>query len=203
MAVELPLTRNAAAPDAAEAIRMAVRTARQMGESRLAEPGDAAGLHALLSDPKVFAPIYSLPRPLTPATVAAFIDHHLAERETGIGLLFVREGEDGRILGYSDVQVWPHWAAGELGGALHPSLHRQGAGGRGAALSFAWMFEALGLDLICETAAPDNVATQRMLDGLGFRRLGEVTSSRPDGTTRASLVWEMTRAEWAARHGFG
>lgn len=203
MATDLPLTRNPASPEKAEAIRAAVRAATQMGESRLVRPEDAAGLHALLADPKVFAPIYSLPRPLTRDTVAAFIDHHLAERETGIGLLFVREGEDGRILGYSDVQVWPHWAAGELGGALHPSLHGLGAGGRGAGLSFAWMYEVLGLDLICETAALDSVATQRMLDGLGFQRLGEVTSVRPDGTTRASLVWEMTREEWATRHGFG
>lgn len=202
MAIELPLTRTAAAPEKAEAIRAAVRTATQMGDSRLARPEDAGELHALLSDPKVFSPIYTLPRPLTPETMAAFIDRHLAERETGIGLLFVREGDDGRIMGYSDVQVWPHWSAGELGGALHPSLHGQGAGARGAALSFAWMFMALGLDLICETAALDNGTTQRMLDGLGFRRLGEVTSTRPDGTTRASLVWEMTRAEWAALHGF-
>jgi RimJ/RimL family protein N-acetyltransferase len=174
-----------------------------MGESRLAQPGDAGGLLALLSDPLVHAPIYSLPRPLTEASVAAFIETHLAERDAGAGLLFVREGEGGQVMGYSDVQVWPHWAAGELGGALHPSLHGQGAGGRGAAASFAWMFEALGLDLLCETAALTNVATQRLLDGLGFRRMGETISTRPDGTTRASLVWEMTRAEWAARHGFG
>lgn len=203
MAGELPLTRNAATPEKADAIRAAVHAATQMGESRLARPEDAGGLYELLADPKVFAPIYTLPRPLTRETVAAFIDHHLAERKAGIGLLFVREGEDRRIMGYSDVQVWPHWAAGELGGALHPSLHRQGAGGRGAAASFAWMYDTIGLDLICETAALDNVATQRMLDGLGFRRLGEVASTRPDGSTRASLVWEMTRDEWAARHGFG
>ena len=70
----------------------------------------------------------------------------------------------------------------------------------GAAESFGWMFEALGLGLICETAALDNVATQRLLDGLGFRRMGEVTSLRSDGTSRASLVWEMTRSEWEGRH---
>jgi len=38
-----------------------------------------------------------------------------------------------------------------------------------------------------------------MLDGMGFARMGQVTSTRPDGTTRASLVWEMTRADWAKR----
>jgi RimJ/RimL family protein N-acetyltransferase len=203
MAGELPLTRNAVSPKTADAIRSAVRAATQMGESRLARPEDSGGLFALLSDPLVHAPIYTLPRPLTEASVAAFIAMHLEERAAGEGLLFVREGEDGQVMGYSDVQVWPDWGAGELGGALHPTLHGKGAGGRGAAASFAWMFEALGLDLLCETAALDNVPTQRMLDGLGFRRMGETLSTRPDGTTRASLVWEMTRAEWAARHGFG
>jgi RimJ/RimL family protein N-acetyltransferase len=203
MADDLPLTRIAASPGEAEAIRAAVSVQTVMGDSRLAELGDAPGLFALLSDPLVHAPIYTLPRPLTEASVEAFIAGHLEERAAGEGLLFVRAGEGGQVMGYSDVQVWPQWRAGELGGALHPSLHGKGAGGRGAAASFAWMFEALGLDLICETAALTNVPTQRMLDGLGFRRMGETLSTRPDGTTRASLVWEVTRAEWAARQGFG
>lgn len=203
MAGEIPVTRVPVPPGKAEAVRAAVRRATRLGDSRLARPEDAAGFLALLSDPAVHAPIYTLPRPLTGASVAAFIETHLAEREAGTGLLFLREGGDGRIMGYSDIQVWPDLAAGELGGALHPSLHGQGTGGRGAAASFAWMFEALGLDLLCETAALTNVATQRLLDGLGFRRMGQVTSTRQDGTTRDSLVWEITREEWAARHGFG
>lgn len=178
-----------------------MRLAAEMGDSRLARMEDAAGLFALLSDPAVHAPIYTLPRPLTLGSVEDFIDTHFLEREVGIGLLFVREGGDGQILGYSDVQIWPEYGAGELGGALHPSLHGQGSGARGAAASFGWMFETLGLSLICETAALDNVATQRLLDGLGFRRMGEVVSERSDGTRRASLVWEMTREEWAGRHG--
>lgn len=201
MAGEIPISRDVVTPETAEAIRCAVRLATRMGGSRLARMEDAAGLFALVSDPAVHAPIYSLPRPLTLASVEDFIETHLLEREVGIGLLFVREGEGGQILGYSDVQVWPEFGAGELGGALHPSLHGQGSGARGAAESFGWMFEALGLSLICETAALDNVATQRLLDGLGFRRMGEVTSLRSDGTSRASLVWEMSRDEWEGRHG--
>jgi RimJ/RimL family protein N-acetyltransferase len=163
--------------------------------------GDAAGLYALLSDPAVHAPIYTLPRPLTEASVAAFIRQHLAERETGTGLLFVRESQDGQVMGYSDVQVWPQWAAGELGGALHPSQHARGQGTRGAVASFSWMFEELDLDLLCETASLENVPTQRMLDGMGFTRMGETESVRPDGTRRRSLVWEMTRQDWRIRHG--
>ena len=199
MAEGIPITRTPAAPDHVEQIRTAVRTAERLGESRLAVPEDAAGLYALFSEPKVNAPIYSLPRPLTEASVKAFIEDHMAQRDRGEGLLFVRDPGAGQIMGYSDIQVWPEWAAGEIAGGLHPSLHSKGTGTQGAAQTFGWMFEALHLDLLCETASLQNVITQRMLDGMGFRRMGQVTSTRPDGTTRDSLVWEMTAEEWKAR----
>ena len=204
MAEGIPVTRMDVAASRIAAIREAVRATTHLGggpeASRLAQAADAPGFLVFLSDPAVHAPIYSLPRPLTEANVLAFIEDHLAQREAGEGLLFVRDDGEGTILGYSDIQVWPHWAAGELGGALHPSQHRQGRGTRGAAESFTWMFEALHLDLICETASHENIATQRMLDGLGFARKGEVESTRPDGTTRASLVWEITRDDWFRLH---
>ena len=197
MAEGIPITRNPATPEHAEKIRAAVRAASRLGESRLATPADAPGLFALFSEPKVNAPIYSLPRPLTETNVRAFIEDHLAQRERGEGLLFVRDPGEGQVMGYSDIQVWPQWAAGEIAGGLHPSLHSRGTGTQGAAQTFSWMFEALHLDLLCETASLQNVITQRMLDGMGFRRMGQVTSTRPDGTTRDSLVWEMTREDWA------
>ena len=204
MAESIPVTRIEVPMSRINAIRDVVRSVTHLGEgpdvSRLARVEDAPALLAFLSDPAVHAPIYTLPRPLTEASVEAFIAGHLAEQADGEGLLFVREDGDGAIVGYSDIQVWPHWAAGELGGALHPSLHHQGRGTAGAAMSFSWMFRALHLDLICETASPENVPTHRLLDGLGFERRGEVTSVRPDGTTRASLVWEVTRADWFDRH---
>jgi len=204
MAEGIPVTRRAVPASRIAAIREAVRTTTHLGNepnaSRLARADNAPGLLAFLSDPAVHAPIYSLPRALTEANVLAFIEDHLAQRAAGEGLLFVRDDGEGTILGYSDIQVWPEWAAGELGGALHPSQHRQGRGTRGAAESFTWKFESLHLDLICETASLENTATQRMLDGLGFARKGEVESTRPDGTTRTSLVWEMTRDDWGRLH---
>ncbi len=199
MAGSIPITRREAGEARAEQIRCAVRLADRLGVSRLARTSDSSELHRFLSDPAVHLPVYTLPRPLTLNAVEMFIETHIVEREAGIGLLFVREAEDGRIMGYSDIQVWPQWAAGELGGALHPALHGKGIGAAGAAESFRWMFETLGLELLCETAAPDNAATARLLDGLGFSRMGEVTSIRPDGSTRASLVWEMSRTDWQSR----
>jgi RimJ/RimL family protein N-acetyltransferase len=201
----IPITRIDMPSERTDAIRQAVRAAASLpvegaGLSRRATHDDAPALRAFLSDPGVHAPIYSLPVPLNEATVRTFIEEHGRQAEAGEGLLFVREDAAGEVVGYSDIQVWSQWGAGELGGALHPVLQSQGAGARGAAASFDWMFETLGLELICETAAPDNVRTARLLDGLGFERMGEVTSTRPDGTTRASLVWEISRQAWRARH---
>ena len=198
----IPITRRVVPADRAEGIRKRVRgtTGLPTGDvpSRLAMPEDAAALFAFLSDPAVHAPIYSLPQPLTEDSVARFIADHLAERQRGEGLLFVRPDEAGAFMGYSDIQVWPQWAAGELGGALRADRQSQGAGAAGAKASFQWMFDALDLDLICETAALDNVRTARLLDHLGFTRMGQVESVRPDGTKRASLVWELARADGAA-----
>ena len=196
----IPLSRKTVSDAKAEAIRAAVRAAQTLPSgqqiSRLAGPDDAAELLDLLSDPAVHAPIYSLPQPLNMATVRGFIEQHQAQRQAGDGLLFVRMDTHSKIAGYSDVQVWPHWAAAELGGAIRPDMQNQGAGAAGAKTMFDWMFDTLGLDLICETAALDNIRTAKLLDHLGFKRKGEIESTRPDGTTRASRVWEVTREDW-------
>jgi RimJ/RimL family protein N-acetyltransferase len=203
MGSTIPLSRVPVPSDHQARIRDAVRSAETIGtgigESRLAQMNDAEPLSAFLSNPAVHAPIYSLPQVITPKTIAEFIGGHIEERAQGVGLLFVRTNPSGEIIGYSDFQIWPEWAAGELGGALHPSLQSQGRGAAGAASSFDWMFQALHLELICATAALDNVRTAKLLDALGFERMGEIDSVRADGTTRRSKVWELPKREWRLR----
>ncbi|MBJ7411713.1 MAG: hypothetical protein JHD15_15290 [Phenylobacterium sp.] len=53
---------------------------------------------------------------------------------------------------------------------------------------------------MCLTAALDNVRSQKGIDAAGFRRMGEREAVRPDGTTRRSVYWELTRDEWRQRH---
>ncbi|MGB0908655.1 MAG: GNAT family N-acetyltransferase [Maricaulaceae bacterium] len=201
----LPLTRTPAHPDAENAIRAAVRGAVSMGTenavSRLATVEDAEVFLEFLLDPSVSAPIYTLPTTLNIQTVRAFIEDHIAEQARGDGLLFFNFDTEGNFGGYTDLCLWPQWSAGELGGAVHPRRQGQRNGVEGARLGFDWMFEALGLEVICETAALDNIRTGRLLGTLGFHRVGQTTSRREDGTERGSLVWEITRAEWDAVHG--
>jgi len=187
----------------AEAIREAVRSAdpKTLGLGRaLADLSDVPGLVELLSDERVSGPIYDLPRPITAESVTRWVTERQAERLAGEGLLFVTLDGRGKISGYSHIAVWPERSAAELAGAIRADLQGQGQGGVGMARSFDWIFETLGVRLMCLTAALDNVRSQRGIDAAGFRRMGEREVVKPDGTTRASVYWEMTKDEWVKRH---
>ena len=196
-----PKTVLAASPEEAEAIREAVRHADLAalgGDRRAARPTDAAALAELLRDPAVSDPIYDLPRPFTVENVRAWIEASLAEQARGEGLLALTWEGDG-LAGYSKFTVWPDRSSAELAGAMRADRQNRGSGSGGAWRSFDWMFEHLGVRLICLTAALDNIRSAKMIDAAGFVRMGERDAVRPDGSIRRSLYWEMTREAWRAR----
>lgn len=201
---DLPLTRIMVPHAQQRAIRDAVRKARgiafEHAPSRVARLDDAEAFHAFLSDPAIHTPIYNLPRPLTVDSVRGMIARNLEAQAAGEGLLFLRFDAEGDVIGYSEFEIWPEWGAGDLGGALRQDQQGRRSGVEGAKRTFSWMFDALELELIVATGALDNIRTARLLDGLGFVRKGEITSKRDDGSTRQSLVWEMTRADWQRLH---
>jgi RimJ/RimL family protein N-acetyltransferase len=198
-----PKTVLHASADEAEAIRGRVRAAdpATLGEGRAAaEMSHVPGLVELLSDERVSGPIYDLPRPVTAESVTRWVAEAQAQRLAGEGLLFVTLDEAGEVAGYSKITVWPERSSAELGGAIRADRQSRGEGGSGAAHTFGWIFETLGVRLMCLTAALDNVRSARMIDAAGFLRMGERDAVRPDGTIRRSLYWEMTREEWRRRH---
>ena len=192
-----PKTVLTATPAEEAAIRAAVRNAQ--GRT-VAGPEHVDGLFAMLADPAVSDPIYDLPRPITRDSVAGWVAESDALRQDGRCILSVTLDEAGAVASYARITVWPERASGELAGAMRADLQNSGHGGRNVAHSIAWMFEHLGLRLIGLTAALDNVRSAKAIDAAGFKRMGEVESTRPDGTTRRSLYWELTRDEWELRH---
>jgi len=192
-----PKTVLTAAPEEAAAIRAAVRG---VSDRLIAGPEHVEGLLALLSDPRVSDPIYDLPRPFTRESVARWVADSEALRQEGRCILSVTLDEAGQVAGYSRISIWPERSSAELAGARRADLQNSGAGRQGVAQSIAFMFEALGVRLIALTAALDNVRSAKAIDGAGFRRMGEVESVRPDGTTRRSIYWELSRDEWLRRH---
>ncbi len=194
----IPLTRHPACAEKAASIRAAVRAVAFPPDGRriLAAADDAPRFFELIRDPAVSAPIYTLPKPVTLDAARAFIERHVEEHARGEGLLILDLDGLGAVAGYHDIQVWPVWSAAELGGAIRPDRQNAGHGGAGASAAFDWLFGVIGVDLVCETAALDNVRTHRLLERLGFHRLGEIDSDLPGGGARRSVYFEMTRAEW-------
>lgn len=198
---ELPRTRIAVSPAKAAAIRAAVKSVSFpiAARRRIATLEDAAAFFALIADPRVCGPIYTLPKPPTLAAASDFISRHIAEHARGEGLLILNFDEAGAVEAYHDIQFWPEWSACELGGAIRPDRQGGGAGSTRAAAAFDWLFGVMGVDLICETAALDNFRTRRLLERLGFRLIGEIESDLPGGGVRPSLYFELARREWEAR----
>ena len=191
-------------PREAEAICAAVLAAdlSTLGPGRsLAGPADAADLLAFLLDPEVSDAIYDLPRPFSRESVGRWIADSEALRQEGRRLLILTRDEAAVIVGYSCVSVWPDRSAAELAGALARSRQSGGQGGAGALHTFGWIFDTLGVRMMCLTAALDNVRSAKLIDAAGFVRMGTREAVRPDGSTRTSIYWEVTRDQWRARWG--
>jgi len=194
-----PKTELKATPAEEQAIRAAVRNAdpATLGPGRaIARLEHVDALLDLLLDPAVSDPIYDLPRPLSIDSIARWIGDCEHERQRGEGLLFVTLDREGKAAGYSKITVWPERSAAELGGALRANLQNTGSGGSGAFGTFGWIFETLGVRIMCLTAALDNTRSARLIDRAGFVRMGERDSVRADGTLRRSIYWELTREGW-------
>lgn len=194
-----PKTVLMAAPEEEAAIRAVVRDMQLHGASRLARVEDAAACAAFFADPRVSDPIYDLPRPFTEENVRTWIATHVAAKARGEGVLSFTWNEAGEIVSYNEISVWPQHSSAEFAGATRASQQSQGRGGANIAGLVDSVFEGIGVRLICLTAALDNVRSQKVIDGAGFTRMGERDGVRPDGTTRPSVYWEMTREAWRAR----
>lgn len=194
---KLPLTRNEATPEKAQAIRNNVRSVAfsAMARRRLATPEDAPAFCAMAADPRICDPIYTLPKPVTLKAVEGFIAQHVEEQARGEGLLIFDVDDVGAIAAYHDIAFWPEWSACELGGAIRPDRQGKGHGGAGAAAAFDWLFDVIGVDLICETAALDNIRTRKLLERLGFTLIGEIESELPGGGVRPSLYFECRSSD--------
>ncbi len=198
----MPKTRQAVTPDEAERLRSVIRQAEcipgRFGDVRVTLPQDADALARLLSHESIGPRIYTMPPVIDASSMRTFIEDHLMERARGEGILFTVFAPDGEALAYFDVQLWAEWGACKFGGAVKASRQGRGFGGATTIAAIEWCFSVLGVERICETTALDNDRSIRLLSRLGFTPMGEVTSIRPDGSTRQSLYWEMERAAWTS-----
>jgi RimJ/RimL family protein N-acetyltransferase len=194
-----PKTVLTASAEEEAAIRARVRGAdpATLGPDLIfAEPRHVQALAKFLSDPAISNWIYDLPRPTTPETVLRWVEDAERRRQAGEALLMIRLDGAGAVASYSLITVWPERSSAELVGGQRGDLQNSGAGRQGAARTFGWIFETLGVRLIGLTAALDNVRSARVIEAAGFVDMGERDSVRPDGTIRRSRYWELTSEQW-------
>ncbi|HJL80536.1 MAG: GNAT family N-acetyltransferase [Gammaproteobacteria bacterium] len=197
MKKQIPLTRNIISDKKIQKIRRAIKSLKNItGFSRQAEENDASKLTAFLKDPEISSPIYMLPEQINLSTVSNFIHQHLKETQKGEGILMISEDANKEITAYYDIQFWPQWAASEMSGAIRRSNQGSGKGSLGASIVFQWLFEKIGVDLICETCAIGNVRTVKLLKKAGFIFKGEIKSKLPNGEFRPSLYWELHKNQF-------
>jgi RimJ/RimL family protein N-acetyltransferase len=134
-------------------------------------PSHYAELHRLYTDPLVVKTLASARKPLPEEKIVEIIqqaaDHW---RQHGFGYWLFRLKKDGQFIGRGGLTT--HQMEGEavvgLGYAIVPTYWNQGFATEMARASLGVVFGHLGLTEIWSWALPDNRASQRVMEKLGF-----------------------------------
>lgn len=118
-------------------------------------------------------------------TLARFVAEQ-AERGHSKWAVFTREGE---FVGRAGVSVWPATGELELGYAFRPVFWGQGLATEAARAVAAWTFANTQVAHIIAFTHPRNYGSQRVLERIGMRRLGD----RDMGFEEPCAYFEMGR----------
>jgi RimJ/RimL family protein N-acetyltransferase len=153
---------------------------------------DVAAITAACQDPEILRWIPAIPRPYTEEEALRFVrgefranpGHQFAVTENGavVGAMgmSVNESRNGHI-GY--------WCAKESRG--------RGVTTRALRVLCGWAFAELGLERLELITDPENRASQRVAEKVGFRREGVLRSHllHPDGHRRDSVMFSLLPGE--------
>ena len=94
------------------------------------------------------------------------VEQQWAER--GHGLFAVESCEDGRVLGRTGLQYWEQWDEIEAAWVYRFDAHGRGYATEAAQAFIPWGWQVLGLQLITAMISPENLASIRVAERLGF-----------------------------------
>jgi RimJ/RimL family protein N-acetyltransferase len=156
---------------------------------RTARPDDLEGLHAVLSDPRATV-WWSTPSHETLDQTREWLDAMIAAGPDHPD--FVVEW-DGRVIGKAGF-----WKLPDVGYILHPDVWGQGLAGEAVGAVIDHVFSTRAGDTLTADVDPENAASIRLLQRLGFVRtgFGERTWN-VGGVWKDSLYFALSRADRA------
>lgn len=158
---------------------------------RPARPDDLDDLHAVLSDPRATL-WWSTPPHETLDQTRAWLDAMIANGPDHPD--FVVE-LDGRVIGKAGFYVLP-----DVGYILRPDCWGQGLASEAVAAVIDHVFETRALDTLTADVDPENAASIRLLERLGFVRSGFAEKTwNVGGVWKDSLYYALSRADRAAK----
>jgi RimJ/RimL family protein N-acetyltransferase len=111
----------------------------------------------------------------------------LMRRGERLALAVVEAHDAGALLGSVELRIRDA-GRGELGYAVARWARRQGVGTRALRLYAEWAFAAGGRERLEALVHPDNVASLKLVEGIGFRREGVLRSYAVMRGLRVDLV---------------
>jgi RimJ/RimL family protein N-acetyltransferase len=141
---------------------------------RRPRPSDAPDLIALDSDPEVMRWVGSPPGCTSPEETAERVRQRLATDHGPLGFWVVERRDDGGFCGLCALLRMPAGAEVELAYRLARGCWGRGLATEAAAALVAHALEAVALPRVVAVTYPENVASQRVLEKVGFAREGVV-----------------------------
>jgi RimJ/RimL family protein N-acetyltransferase len=137
---------------------------------RAFEPGDAAVLSALLSDPAIARTLQDMPSPMTQELAESWIDALPSLWNQRVAAVFAVElAAESRLVGSVQLQLRPDEGCAELGFWIGRDDWGRGYATEAVRAALAWCHEA-GVQRVHAAHDPDNPASGRVLSRAGMRQ---------------------------------
>lgn len=153
---------------------------------------DVPALVDACSDPEIRRWIPVIPRPYTKEDARAFVRGEVA----GLGQHQFAITESGRIVGSIGMKT-NDFRTGHIGYWCAPEARGQSLTTRALRMLSRFAFDELKLERLELITDPDNHASQRVAEKVGFRREGVLRSHllHPDGRRRDSVMFSLLPGE--------
>lgn len=158
---------------------------------RTARPDDLGAIHAILSDPMATA-FWSTPPHTELAQTEAWLASMIANGDRQPDFVIER---DGAVIGKAGF-----WELPDIGYILHRDHWGQGFAGEAAGAAIDHVFATTDLEDLTADVDPDNAASIRMLERLGFVQTGRAERTlNVGGVWKDSVYYGLSRPNWFAR----